>query len=124
MAELPVEVVCHRYASVLRSITTFAPSAPGLTRESTLANLLVLVHHALVASQTAKYDWIMLIQGAGLDPGKLVQEHGSKLRDLAWDANRDGPTFVSHYILSLFSLFLFFPERTDSVFFWSVPDIL
>ena len=124
MAELPVEVVCHRYASVLRSITTFAPSAPGLTRESTLANLLVLVHHALVASQTAKYDWITPIQGAGLDLGKLVQEHGSKLRDLAWDAIRDGPTLFLIIFCRFFLFFFFFPREPILSLLRSVPDIL
>jgi len=107
-------------------MASFAPSAPGLTRESTLTNLLVLAHRPLVASPAAKYDWITPIEGAGLDLGKLLQEHGSKLRDLIWDAIRDRAKVCCSLFRVPFSFsFSFsFPREPILAFLRSVPDIL
>lgn len=37
---------------------------------------------SIIVSPTEKYNWITLVQRAGLDPGKLVKSHSRRLKEL------------------------------------------
>jgi hypothetical protein len=36
----------------------------------------------IIVSPTEKYNWITLVQRAGLNPGKLVKSHSRRLKEL------------------------------------------
>ncbi|CAG8475625.1 4963_t:CDS:10 [Paraglomus occultum] len=75
----------YRLSTVLTAITTFEKDVDSLIAEHAVVNLLVLAHHPAIVSPTDKYNWISLVQRAGLNPGKIVETHYGKLRQLVLD---------------------------------------
>ncbi|KAI8084473.1 armadillo-type protein [Halteromyces radiatus] len=75
----------YRLASVLLAITCFSKNDDDVLKgikSSILTDLIILAHHSFIASPTDKYNWITLVQRAGLNPGELVKTHARQLKDL------------------------------------------
>ncbi|RUS31239.1 hypothetical protein BC938DRAFT_478212 [Jimgerdemannia flammicorona] len=89
-ANLEPDLAAYRLSTVLAGITTFADDTPKEVKERELVELTVLAHHPLVVSPTDKYNWITLAQRAGADPGKLVESHEARMKELIKDDIRDG----------------------------------
>ncbi|CAO3633857.1 unnamed protein product [Cunninghamella echinulata] len=89
-------VAKYRLASVLMAMTSFSQIDSNI-KSSILIELILLAHHESIVSSSEKYNWITLVQRAGIDPGKLVQQHSKRLKELVWKAlstdNNDSPLF-------------------------------
>ncbi|CAO3601365.1 unnamed protein product [Absidia cylindrospora] len=72
----------YRLASALGAMTSFASQVSTEIKESILVELIILAHHSLIVSPTDKYNWITLVQRAGLNPGALVKSHARRLKEL------------------------------------------
>ena len=80
------DIASYRIASVLNAITAFDKDFSIESREDELVQLMILAHHKYIASPTDKYNWITLVQRAGVNPGKLVENKESKILDLLKEA--------------------------------------
>jgi hypothetical protein len=68
------ELAGYRLASVLNAITSFKEDESEAIKIHELVELIVLAHHQYLASPSNKYNWITLVQRAGVNPGKIVEE--------------------------------------------------
>ncbi|KAI9261620.1 armadillo-type protein [Phascolomyces articulosus] len=80
------DVATYRTASVLNAITAFDKDYSSEAREKELVELMILAHHKYIASPTDKYNWITLMQRAGVNPGKLVKNQESNIMKHLKDA--------------------------------------
>ncbi|CAG8561777.1 6442_t:CDS:10 [Ambispora gerdemannii] len=70
----------YRLSRILTAITTFSKSTEINIIEISLIEIVLLAHHHFIVSPTDKYNWISLVQRAGLDPGKLVKAYHNRLK--------------------------------------------
>ncbi|CAO3648342.1 unnamed protein product [Cunninghamella blakesleeana] len=89
-------VAKYRLASVLMAMTSFSQIDANI-KSSILVELVLLAHHQSIVSSAEKFNWITLVQRANVDPGKLVQQHDKRLKELVWKSlstdNNDSELF-------------------------------
>ncbi|CEP19550.1 hypothetical protein [Parasitella parasitica] len=76
------DAATYRLAAVLNAITSYDQGLAESTKGVELIDMMVLAHHEYIASPTNKYNWITLVQRAGLDPGKLVRDKACMILDI------------------------------------------
>ncbi|CAG8487765.1 9221_t:CDS:10 [Ambispora leptoticha] len=72
----------YRLSRILTAITTFSKSTEINVIETSLIEIVLLAHHRSIVSPSDKYNWISLVQRAGLNPGKLIKAHHSRLKEI------------------------------------------
>ncbi|KAI9281941.1 armadillo-type protein [Sporodiniella umbellata] len=72
----------YRLSTLLNAMTSFSKDTEESVKYNELTELLILAHHEYIASPTNKYNWITLVQRAGLDPGKLATDKSSYIVDM------------------------------------------
>lgn len=80
------ETSIYRLASLLNAATSFSKDLDESAKYAEVTELIILAHHQYIASPTNKYNWITLVQRAGVDPGKLVKEKSDYLIDMLKNA--------------------------------------
>ncbi|KAL1923463.1 uncharacterized protein VTP21DRAFT_8443 [Calcarisporiella thermophila] len=77
-ASLVRQTEAQRLSSVINSITLFSPDADKSLLERILVDIAILAHHPRIATSDS-WNWISLIQRAGINPGMLVEVHKEEL---------------------------------------------
>ncbi|KAI8144145.1 armadillo-type protein [Fennellomyces sp. T-0311] len=110
------DIASYRIAGVLNAITAFDKDFGAESREDELVQLMILAHHKYIASPTDKYNWITLMQRAGVNPGKLVENQESKILDLLKQtfASKEKSELFYQAALSAISTLVFI--RPDLIF--------
>ncbi|CAO3663041.1 unnamed protein product [Rhizopus stolonifer] len=76
------ELSIYRLSTLLNAITSFDKNLEESVKYTEVTELLILAHHEYIASPTNKYNWITLVQRAGLDPGRLIREKSIYIIDM------------------------------------------
>ncbi|KAI9312237.1 armadillo-type protein [Dichotomocladium elegans] len=103
----------YRTVGVLNIMTSFGPDVSTEAREDALVKLMILAHHQYITSPTDKYNWITLIQRAGVNPGKLVENNKTTLLKLlkeAFEARSNSEMFYQAALSAISTLVFISPD--------------
>ncbi|ORX44432.1 ARM repeat-containing protein [Hesseltinella vesiculosa] len=114
----------QRFASVLRAICDFR-KLPEHIKSPVLVEMVVLAHHRYLAP-SERFNWIVLVQKAGVDPGTLVRNFAPRIKALIQDALHHGNDASSMFYeagLSAISTLSFIDPSVAPMYFDNVTAL-